>query len=361
MKLFPECRLARVFVLRFLLVITLAAGLSFMSGCEEDTPTPAPTVTPTPTQPLPTAVPPTPTPYPLGSIQNPIQIGVVNETSQGDQAATATQKTDQLGGLLSEKSGYTIHVASQASYSDLLTAMEEGKIQAAWLPPLTYLSASQREIAQVDLVANHFGVYGYGMQILANVADNFSVYYDPVKNQSTADVQDALRQFAGKRPCWVDPTSASGYVLPKGIFASESIQTGVEVITQDHTAVIRALYTRGICDFGATFAVIGDPRTASSIQKDMPDVMQKVIVIWQSPAVIPNLNFSFAADLPQAMRSKISDALLDTARSKEGLDVLTATTGYEIDGLKPAEDTLYKDLALLVKASGIDLTTLIGK
>jgi phosphonate transport system substrate-binding protein len=361
MKSFPECRLARVFVLRFLLMITLAAGLSMMSGCEEATPTPAPPATPTPTQPLPTAVPATPTPYPPGSIQNPFQIGVVSETSQGDQAAASTQKTDQLGGLISEKSGYTVHITPLDTYSDLLTAMQQGKIQAAWLPPLTYLSASQRGIAQVSLIANHFGVYGYGTQILANVADNNTVYYDPVKNQSTADAQDALVQFAGKRPCWVDPTSASGYVLPKGIFASESIQTGVEVITQDHTAVIRALYTRGICDFGATFAVIGDPRTASSIQKDMPDVMRKVIVIWQSPAVIPNLNFSFAADLPQSMRSKISDALLDTVRSKEGQDALTATTGYEIDGLKPADDTLYDDLAFFVKASGVDLATLIGK
>jgi phosphonate transport system substrate-binding protein len=361
MNLFSECRLARVFTVRILLVLVLAAGLSLMTGCEEETPTPTATVTLTPTQPLPTAVPPTPTPYPLGSLQNPIQVGVVNENSRGEQAATLTPSNDQLGGMLSEKSGYTIHIAPQNTYKDLLTALKEGKIQAAWLPPLTYLSASQQGIAQVGLVANHFGVYGYGTQFLANVADNFSVYYDPIKNQSTADAADALRQFAGKRPCWVDPTSASGYVLPKGIFANESIQTGAEVVTQDHTAVIRALYTRGICDFGATFAIIGDPRTASSIEKDMPDVMWKVIVIWQSPAVIPNLNFSFGKSLPQSMRSKISDALMDTARSKEGLAALSAVTGYEIDGLKPTQDSLYDDLALYVKASAIDLTTLIGK
>jgi len=150
-------------------------------------------------------------------------------------------------------------------------------------------------------------------------------------------------------------------VLPLGILATESIQPGPAVITQDHTAVIRALYTHGICDFGATFAIIGDPRTSSSLQKDMPDVMQKVIVIWQTPAVIPNLNFSFAWQLPQTVRSKLTDALLDIGRTKDGQALLTAVTGVEIDGLKPVDNSFYNDLMMYVQASGIDLNTLVGK
>jgi phosphonate transport system substrate-binding protein len=268
---------------------------------------------------------------------------------------------DDLAKQLSEKTGYTVQTVQFATYAELIEALNQRKIQAGWLPPLTYLLAYQRAVAQVGLVTNHFGVYTYGTQILANAEDHYTVYFDSAKNQSTADAADALRQFAGKRPCWVDPTSASGYVLPKGVLAIESILPGPEVITQDHTAVIRALYTRGICDFGATFGIMGDPRTASSVQKDLPDVMQKVLIIWQTPAIIPNLNLSYAWNLPTPVRAKLNDALLSLAQSKDGLAALTASTGYQIDGLKPVDNSFYNDLMNFVQASGVELSSLVGK
>ncbi|HEX9013930.1 MAG TPA: PhnD/SsuA/transferrin family substrate-binding protein [Anaerolineaceae bacterium] len=320
-------------------------------------PTPTPTLGPTATNPLPTAVPATPTPSPLGSPDNPLLIGVVTDASSTAPAAPG----DLLGQTLSQKTGLSIKVSTYSTYPLLLEDMDGGKLPAAWLPPLTYLWASQRGLAQVALAANHFGVYRYGAQFLVNAGDNYTVYYDANKNQSTADAANALRQFAGKQPCWVDATSASGYVLPKGILAQESIQTGSGVFTLDHTAVVRALYARGICDFGVTFAVMGDPRTATAVQKDMPDIMQKVIVAWQTPAVIPNLALVYAPRISTPTRSKINDALIGLALTKDGQASLAGALGYEIGGLKPATEDFYRDLLAAVQASGIELDSLVGK
>jgi phosphonate transport system substrate-binding protein len=390
----PHLLAKQLFALCLLPVLCLA-----LTACQ-GAPTPKPTQThpaATATRPLPTAVPPTATPPPLGSSGNPILIGVVpaSQAAQptgvgteipatptvlpsqpsGTSAAEPTQPSstpsavptqpsgtaDQLASALSQKTGYTIQTVVFASYPQLVEALAHNQVQAAWLPPLTYLLAYQRSIAQVALVTNHYGVYAYGTWFLANADEGYSVYFDSAKNESTADAADALRQFAGKRPCWVDPTSPSGYVLPKGVLAVESVHPGAEVITQDHGAVIRALYSRGICDFGATFGIIGDPRTASAIQKDLPDVSKKVIVVWQSPAVIPNLNLSFSWSLEQSFRARLSDGLLSLAQSKEGLAAMSASTGYQVDGLKSVNNDFYNDLMFFVQASGVDPATLMGK
>ena len=326
-------------------------------GCQAVLPSPTPSpIPPTPTRPLPTAPPPTPTPAPLGSAQNPFLVGLVP-----NQTASQAGSAGRLGEMITEQSGLDVQVNAFPDYPSLLEAMDQGKIQAGWLPPLTYLLAYSKAIAQVGLVANHYGVYGYGTQFLVNAASGFTIYFDPAKNASTAGAADALRQFAGKTPCWVDPTSASGYIVPLGLLTTRSIQTQPGVITQDHTAVIRALYAGGICDFGATFGVIGDPRTASAIEKDLPDVMQKVIVAWQTPPVIPNLNLSYAWQIPESTRSSISEALISLAQNQAGQAVLTGATGYQIDGLKMVDQTFYSDLQTYVKNSGVDLNSLIGK
>ncbi|MCL4561357.1 MAG: PhnD/SsuA/transferrin family substrate-binding protein [Chloroflexi bacterium] len=341
-------------------VIGIFLLLGLFSACK---PSPSPTAA-TPTgaaqtstlAPFPTSIP-TPTPAPLGDPNNPVLMGIVSANND----SKATDAADQVAAAISTETGYTVRTSFSASYPDLIGDLRLGKIHFAWLPPFTYIQAHEEEIADVALVVNHFGVYSYGSQFLANAEHGFKVYYDATTGQSTAGAANALVQLAGTRPCWVDPTSASGYVVPDGILAQESIQTLDPVFTQDPGAVIRALYTKGICDFGATYAVSGDPRTASSIQADLPDVMNKVIVLWQTDAIIPNMNVSFHQSVSQAVRQKIADSLVDLARKSEGKTILTTAMNYDVSGFKAIDDTYYDPLRSIVQASGIDLAPLIGK
>jgi phosphonate transport system substrate-binding protein len=240
--------------------------------------------------------------------------------------------------------------------------MADGQAEIAFLPPLTYLYASERGLVEAALLTNHFGVYEYGTQFLANAEAGFTIYFDPLSGQNSAGPEVALPQFAGKRPCWVDPGSVSGYVVPAGLLATNQITIGTAAFSQSHTAVIRALYIKGVCDFGATFSFTGDPRTASSVLADLPDAIDRIPVVWRSEAVIPNLNISYLTGLSEQTRNNLNQAFVELAAGEEGRSVLTsATGGYEIDALKVVDDSLYDDLRKYSRALELDLSGLLGK
>jgi len=57
---------------------------------------------------------------------------------------------------------------------------------------------------------------------------------------------NALQQFAGTRPCLINPNSIPGYFVPMGLLANTSTPTLDPVFTYDYSAVVRALYIQGI-------------------------------------------------------------------------------------------------------------------
>lgn len=327
-----------------------------LSGCLSATPTltPGPIETATPT-PLPTA---TATPIPLGNPENPLVLGLV-ALNPGDQL---DQPAENLAEKLSKGTGVAVKARVFIGYKELLDAMSAGKAHIAWMPPLTYLYASKYGIAEVVLLTNHFGVYLYGTQFLANAGSGFAIYFDPLSGQNSANADTALAQFAGKKPCWVDPDSTSGYILPAGMLALRSVNIQPPAFTQSHAAVVRTLYVKGVCDFGATFAISGDPRTASSVLADLPDALNRIPIIWRSDALIPNVNLALIAGLHDDQRQALIATILDLSKTQEGRTLLSDTAGgYEIEAIKPVEDSIYDPLREVVKALNLSLSDLIGK
>jgi phosphonate transport system substrate-binding protein len=294
--------------------------------------------------------PPAPT---LGTPENPLIMAL---------APSATTQELQTGGeaiaaKLSELTGYSIKVTVPASYGALVEAMGAGQAQIGWLPPFTYILAHEAGYADVGLSTVRFGSDHYSSQFIANAAAGFTSYYDPTTGKNTADAATALAQFEGKKPCWTDPLSSSGYVIPMGILKNLGIKFPAGAWVQGHGTVVKSIYLSPngeICNFGATYAPTPD------ISKDFPDVNAKVVIIWMSDPIIPNDNVSFAPDLPADMRAKIIEALLALAETDEGKTLLK-NGGYDIQGLKAVDDTFYDDFRVYLQASGVDTTNLIGK
>jgi len=316
------------------------------------TPTPVATTAPEPTTPpVPTASP-VPPPAP-GTADNPIIMGL---------APSATTQELQTGGeaiaaKLSELTGYSIKVTVPASYGALVEAMGSGNAQIGWLPPFTYILAHEAGYADVGLATIRFGADHYSAQFIANAAGGYTSYYDAATGKNTADAKTALAQFANKKPCWTDPLSSSGYVIPLGLLKDAGISIKAGAWVQGHPTVVKSVYLspKGeICDFGATFAPTPD------VTRDFPDVNEKVLVVWMTDPVIPNDNVSFAPDMPADMRAKIVEALLSLAGSDEG-KALLKNGGYDIQGLKVVDDTFYDAFRVYLQASGVDTTTLMGK
>lgn len=339
---------SRILPLLILLLIVIAAGCGNVDPTATVTPEISATSAPTST----------PTPIPLGESDNPLTIGVVGLSSD----PTFESSINQLLTILNTQSNVTSAIRVYSTDADVYSALEDEEIQAAWLQPLTYIRARQNGLADVALLTNHFGTYFYGTQFLANAESGFISYFDTTANKSTAELAAALEQFDGKRPCWVEPGSISGYILPTGLLEQADIQVQPAVLAQTYPSVVRSLYIKGVCDFGATFSYSGDPRTSSTVLNDLPDAVERVVVVWQTEAVIPNLNFSFASFVGEDLRQPIQTALLDYVKTEDGKRILSVVLGnYDVQDMKIVDDSVYEPLRSAVQFSGTDLSLWMGR
>lgn len=332
--------------------------LTASPAAQTPTVTATPTITPTPTPTI------TPTPEVLGSTANPLVMGIVLP----EMDALRESNYIEIAARLGDQTGAAVQVMTLASYEELLEKLEMGTVHIAWMPPATYVYAHQRGLATVALVTNHYGVYAYGTQLIARVDSGMSTYYDPQTDKVTAPADAAMQQLAGLRPCFVSETSVSGYLVPAGLMRKASAPTREPVFAQSSGGVVRAVYAKDICDFGATYAISGDPRTASAILDQFPDVLSKVMILWRTEAIIPNLNVAFSPNLfdnanPQAvgLRTRLIAAFMALAETEEGRALLGTANDYNIEGFQETNDALYDPLRDLWLESGLSLEPFIGQ
>ena len=295
----------------------------------------------------------------LGTPENPIIMALAPSATSQELITTG----EAVAAQLSKITGYTIKTVVPTKYSALVEAMGSGNAHIGWLPPVAYLLASQKGYAEVAFSTLRFNSKDkvnrdhYGVQFVANKASGFKSFFDTTTNESTTtDAKEALAQFAGKKPCFTDPLSASGYVVPSGVLAQAGISTTEPVFVQAHPTVVKTLLDPATaqCDFGATYI---DVRDEDKSLIEIPNVMDTVVVIWRTPLFIPNDNVSLATSLPAEVKTKLTAAIAEMAASDEGKAALKVV--YNIDGLQPVDDTFYDEFRSILEAGGFDVTTLV--
>jgi len=301
----------------------------------------------------PTPIPPTETPLPetnLGTDENPFIIAYI---VSGSPENFINYSVDLVNSL-EANSGYAIEFKPYNDGLEAFNDLRQSNIHFLFIQPLTYLAASERDLVMPLLVSNHFGLYNYGTQFFVNKDSLFNTYFDEKTNKSTTTAEFALRQFEGKRPCWTDPSSLSGTIVPYGILAIYGVAFQPPAYLQNPSSVIRALYIKGICDFGATYAYSGDPRTSSQVINDLPDVLSQIEVVWQSEAFIPSLGFSSSASIPIHIQNDFKDLFINLAESDEGKAIISEALQYDIQGFIQIEDDFYDLLREYVDAANIN-------
>jgi phosphonate transport system substrate-binding protein len=328
-------------------LLALTVGLALvMAAC-------APAAAPTEeAMPEPTEAMPEPTEAPmeeemmLGTADHPIVIAFEPSTNTDEILASGQVLVD----LLTAETGLTFESTVPTSYAALTEAMGSGNAQIGWMATFAYILASQKGYAEAALITNRFGSDHYGSQFIANVDGGFT----PATGEpgSAADLP-TLEQFKGKTPCFTDEQSTSGHVVPLIFLKNagltdddmpEPVYTG-----SSHSTVVEAVYAGGICDYGATFV---DART--SVTDEHPDVNDKVVVIYQTEALIPNDNMSYAPDMPQELRDIITAAMVKIAETEEGKAALGDL--YQIAAVVPVDDTAYDEFRSYLDAAGVDLS-----
>jgi ABC-type phosphate/phosphonate transport system substrate-binding protein len=337
------------FIIIFLTITTLILGSCNLPGINlaqataTATQITTPQITPTNTQPaFNTAQ--------LGLAENPLILAL--PPSANSQAQIDAAKV--IASQFTERTGYTVVTIAPDSYTSLVEALGQGNAHIVLLDPYAYELAYQRDLVRASYAVLKDEEGTYGAQFLATRKGGFTSYFNEGSGENMEDAAVALAQFAGKKPCWSDETSPSGYVIPLGYLNKNQIVTKPPAFVEGHPTVVRSLYASGICDFGATYI---DARKFPSLEDAFPDLIEQVIVVWQIPAIIPYDVFAFSTSMPQAMRdlfTSLIPAIMQTDAGKAAFK-----TAYDIDALQPVNDGYYDEFRIYVHASAIDLTTLV--
>lgn len=346
--------------LRFLLLAFILTACTFPFASETpiasnpteeggavSTPTPTPNPAPSP---LPTSLP----DAPLGTRENPIVLALP-PSREGEISESAQSVTT----LLSYLTGFVIVPYAPVTNAEVIEALGAGQIHIAFLAPFPYLLAREKGYADAALATTVFGRDLSAAQFLVNRAlvanRTFTLYFDAEAGVNLADAPTALKQFADKKPCWTDPYSATGYVIPLGVLNENGIHTKPGAFVQGHATVIKALYAdpQGrICQFGAAIA-----DSQVFVASGYEDAAERVVIVWRTDPIVPFNGVAYSSSLPDEMRVSLSAAFLSITQTEEGIAALRDT--FQIDGFKLIDDTFYDPLRRLLQESGLLLPDLV--
>jgi phosphonate transport system substrate-binding protein len=331
-------------ILLGLLACTLPAGVDQIF---QTTAIPAPISTNTPA--LGPSLSPQATP---GTDKNPFVLALQPSSTQPDQSILTAGNT--LAALLEKSTGYKIISVVPPNETELIKSFGLKNAHMGVLSPAGYLLASGQGYVEAAFAREQSRNIFYGAQFIARSDAGFTPYYDPIKDENTADATTALAQFKDKKPCWTDEHSPSGYIVPLGFLSDAGVQVLEPAFVTGHPTVVRAVYAGGICDFGATYI---DARTYPGLEDQYPDVMTKVVVIWQVPAIIPYETLVFERGMDENQRRSLIRAFVDLMATTDGKSAMQTLYGF--DAMQVVQDSQYDDFRKAVKASGLDLITLV--
>ena len=334
---------------KILLLITLifTLGCTFPLQVTFGNPTPTPTLEPTP---VPTQAP-LATPEPGTTEQNPLILALAPSPHPTEAVIAAG---DILAAYIEERTAYRVVTVIPASEKELVESLAKGNAHIASLSPYAFVLARDNNSATVLLARVRNGEMFYGSQIIINRDGEFTAYFDEARGENITDAETALKQFQDKKPCWSDEISPSGYVVPFGLLNQAQVQPRAGAFLEGQPNVVRGVYADDICDFGGTFV---DARTSPALEADYPDVMDRVLVAWRIPEIIPYENISMASSLPFEMRRGIQRAFIYFMTTPEGKAAMQTIYGF--DEMLPVDDAAYAEFIAYVNASGLDLLDLI--
>ncbi|HEX8990450.1 MAG TPA: PhnD/SsuA/transferrin family substrate-binding protein [Anaerolineales bacterium] len=290
--------------------------------------------------------------YQLGSPNNPLILALPPSSPPTSNDVINAGKT--LVGLLRQSTGYTIVSVVPPSEADLVAGFGKGNAHIGVLSPFAYLLASNAGTVQAAFARQQGTQIFYGAQFVAHDNVGFTSYFDEVQGANTAQADVALGQFRDKKPCWTDNLSPSGYVVPLGYLNQARVQTRPPAFLAGHVAVVRAIDMTGICDFGATYV---DARMYPGLQDQYPDLLRQVDVIWRIPPIIPYESLVFVSGMDEGMRRSLTRAFVDLETTPSGKSAMQLLYGF--DAMQVVQDSQYDPFRKIVKASGLDLNTLI--
>lgn len=204
--------------------------------------------------------------------------GVPSEESSGLEA-----QFDTIGKLIKAETGKDVTFQNATDYAAVIEGLRADKIDIAMMGPFSYVIAGNKGAKIEPLGA------------VVDAAGEKPGYYSIGWVKSDSDIKD-IKGFAGKKVCFVDVASTSGYLYPSAGLLDAEIdpKTGVEpIMAGGHDASLLSINS-GQCDAGFAYEAMQDQLVKSDQLKD-GDVKE----VWRSEKI---------AGSPMAINTNTVDA-----------------------------------------------------
>ena len=224
---------------------------------------------------------------------------------------------------IGEELNVSIDIFKGNDYSEIIVALALNNIQAAWLGPKSYISAT--EIAAVEAIA------------LPDDIETGEGYYSGIwvtKNKGLTSISE----LKDKTFAFVDPESTSGYFIPK---INLILDFGVEpedyfsqiIFAGSHIIALNSIVGGQADGAAISFNTIERALKEGTIKEG------EIVNLWQS-ALIPGSPIVINSDLPSSFKQALKEAITNFD-DKAILDQL----GYK--GFLATNDSNYDNIRLL--------------
>jgi phosphonate transport system substrate-binding protein len=216
-----------------------------------------------------------------------------------DDATTLLQSLAPLQDLLKAKLGIHLTVVTGTSYASMIEAQVAGKAQLIEYGPFSFwIAEHQTNIQNVGIVTNAPNTTGayYSVGVV-----------NPKLNPGITSIKD----FKGKKTCYSDPASTSGYLYPSYGLLSVGINpnTGVTPVFAGSDTTAPLDVAKGSCQVGF------------SNNLDLPLIFTQnhiprsdIKIVWTSEA-IPGSPVAASDSLPASLRTALENVLVNDANS----------------------------------------------
>lgn len=267
----------------------------------------------------------------VGSQDNPVKLFFVPSVD----VKVIEDSSKKVKEYLEKETGYKFEISIPQSYIAVVEAFGTDRADVAALNTYGYYLARTKYKAEARLTILRHGSNTYQSQFIVKAGSSIK----------------SLEDFKGKKIAFVDPASASGYLLPLKMLRDKGVEPGEVVFAMKHDNVVSMVYN-GQVEVGATFyspAFEGKIEDARRLVKTQyPDVEDKVKILQLSDP-IPNDPIVFRANLPEEMKTKIANAFVSFVKTPEGKAAFKAI--YGVDDFKPVTDAEYDSVLSLGKLS----------
>jgi len=237
------------------------------------------------------------------------------------------QKFEPVRQYLEQKIGEPIKVFTATDYAGVIESMKRGRVDIAWFGPLTYILAEREANAEAFAVGVHSDT---------GLSTYRSIFVVP-EDSNAQSIQD----LKGKSVAFVDPASASGGLIPAYMVKQATGMMPKEFFGQftyagSHDAAEMAVKNKSV-DAAADNDITYD----KMLKKGLITEQSNRILLKSDP--LPGAPLTYRKDLPENMKRKIREAILNAHKEMEEV------TGYgelsEYVATTPAEYQKIRDLA----------------